>query len=130
DGFTTMRTVVDGDAEAGVRDAFTAGDLSGGEEQMAERGGILRTGLRDPWDRPARDDEDVDGGLRGNIAEGDADIILMDDVRGDLLVAYFLEQRLVSHAEGRFSRPRQGGKTEGGASQGHFILDCQDVCRL
>jgi hypothetical protein len=104
DGLTTVRTVINGYTEASVRDAFTAGNLPGGEQQVTESGGILRRGCGDPWDGFARHDENVDGGLRGNVAKGDTKIVLVDDVRRDLLIAYFLEQRFVYHAVLRVSR--------------------------
>jgi hypothetical protein len=40
----------------------------------------------------------MDRCLRGYVAEGDALIVLMNDVRGDFLVADLLEQRFVGHA--------------------------------
>ena len=43
---------------------------------------VLRPG--DAGDRLFRHDEDVDGGLRADVAEGDADIVLVDDIGGDL----------------------------------------------
>lgn len=98
-GFPTVRAVVDSHAKAALCNALTAGDFSGSEQEMAQGGCILSGGGSNARDRFAGDDENMDGGLRRYIPEGDADVIFMDDVGRDFLVTDLLEQRLVSHQD-------------------------------
>ena len=94
----SIRAIVDHEAEAGFMNPFRTGHISCDQQQMAENGCILRLGKSNAGDRLARHDQNVDRCLGGNITEGHAKIILMDDGGGDLLITDFLEQRLLSHA--------------------------------
>jgi len=93
-GFPAVRAVVDGDAEAGFREAEIACDGCGGEKQVAEEGLVFRVRLADARDGLPRDDQDMGGCLRGNVPEGAAEIVLVDDFRRDLPVVDFLEKCL------------------------------------
>lgn len=83
DGLTAIGAVIDRDAEAGVADAFLAGDGSGGEQEVAKKGGVFRLGFADAGDHDFRDDEEMGGRLGADVAEGDALAVLVQDLRGD-----------------------------------------------
>ena len=93
DGLPTIGTVVDDEAEPGIRDAFEFGDLPCGVEQMAEKFGIGRSGFRHARDHPLGDHEDMNGSLWGDVAEREAPAVLEDDVGGDFAGDDFFEQR-------------------------------------
>ena len=93
DGLPTIGTVVDDEAEPGIRDAFGFGDLSGGAEQMPEELGVRRNGFRHPRDHPLGDHEDMNRCLGGNIAEREAPVVLENNVGGNLSGNDFFEKR-------------------------------------
>jgi hypothetical protein len=94
DGLAAVRAVVDYHAEAVFRAAEVGGNLSGGEKKVAEDGLVFGRCLADACDDLVRDDENVNRRLRGNIAEGEAYVIAVDYIGGDLAVADFLKNRL------------------------------------
>jgi len=94
--FSRIRTVVDYEAVSAFLDTFLARDLSRGEQQLAEQGCIVRANLADSGDRFARDDEDMDRGLRVDVAYGENVIVLADHLRGDLSRGNALEKCHVS----------------------------------
>ena len=61
---------------------------------MPEGGLVFHGRLSDTWDGLTRHDQNVRRGLRGDIVEGHAHRVLMDELCGDLLVGDLLEQRL------------------------------------
>ena len=77
DGFAAVGAVVDGDAEAGFRDSEFGGELSGGEQKVAEKRLVFSAGFADPWDIFFRDDEDVLGCLWRGVTESAAEIVLV-----------------------------------------------------
>ena len=58
---------------------------------------ICGGGIGKLWDVLFGDDEDVGGGLGRNVAEGETEIIFVDDVRGDFFAEDFAEEGGVSH---------------------------------
>ena len=93
DGFAAVGAVVDDEAIAGLVEFELAGDFLGGGEEMAEDGvvfggyggvaGVVLFG----------DEEDVDGGLGGNVTEGEDVVVLIDDVGWDLAIDDPFEDR-------------------------------------
>ena len=61
---------------------------------MPESSLVFHGRLSDTWDGLARHDQNVSRGLRGDIMEGHAHRVLMDELRSDLLVGNLLKQRL------------------------------------
>ena len=96
DCFAAVGTVVDDEAVAGGGYVFAAGDVSGGEQEVAEEALIIGLGSSDAGDGFFRNDEDVNRGLRGNVAEGEALVIFEDDVGGDFAGDDFFEKRHAS----------------------------------
>jgi hypothetical protein len=110
DGLAAVRAVVDHDAESAFRAALVSGDLRGGEEQVTEDGLVFRGCITNAGDDVLGDDEDVDGCLRGNVAEGEAMFVAVDHIGGDLTVADFLKNRL--HCVGNLAGKGLSGKCE------------------
>ncbi len=90
-GFAAVGAVVDDDAET-LGEVFAAGDLGGGEQEVAEQRLVLRGCGGDTGQRFFRNDEDVDGGLWRDVAEGEAEFVLMHDVCGDFAGGDFFEK--------------------------------------
>ena len=93
DGFTTVGAVVDHDAET-LGETELTGELTGNEQQMPESGLVFHGRLSDARDGLTRHDQNVSRGLRGDVMESHADNVLMDELRGNLLVGDLLKQRL------------------------------------
>ncbi len=93
--FSPLFSVVDDQPKSplGGPDAESFGDLSGGEQEMPESLPIVVLRLANSGDHPLRHDEDVDGSLTIDVAESDADIVLVDDVCGNLASDDFFEER-------------------------------------
>ena len=88
DGLRPAHAVVDHDAEPVLAQPLLLGDLPRHEEQVAEGLFVLgRRGLGEPAEPVAGlwDHQEMDGGLRGDVAEGQALGVLEDDVCRDLL---------------------------------------------
>ncbi len=98
DGFAAIRAVVDDDAETVVEIEF-AGQLRGDEEAVSEGGFVMGESFAEAWDGFAGDYEDVNGGLRINVADGDAFVVLVFEGGGDLAGDDFFEERLGVHLE-------------------------------
>lgn len=96
-GFAAVRTVVDDHAEAIFGKSFLFCDRGGGEQEVAEEGLVGGVGFSHARDGLARDHEDVNGCLWGNVAESDAMLILVDEGGRDFPVADFLEEGLFGH---------------------------------
>lgn len=86
--------------------AALAGDARGGR---GHRSGQLGVGLRERWDVPLRDDEDVERRDRASVAEGEHRTVLVDDLRGQLPPDDLAEEALrVVRAVGHVD-PEYGG---------------------
>ena len=97
DGLAAVATIVDDDAKAVIGESFFAGDVGGGEQEVAEPGLIGDVGLSHTCDGLARDHQDVNGCLRGDVAKGDAVLVFMDEGGRNFAVADFFEKGLFSH---------------------------------
>lgn len=91
DGFTAMCAVVNHSTEAGFRESELFGDLSGGEEEVAEEGLVFGCGLANAGDGLARYDEEVCGSLRRNVREGTTKLVIVEDFSRDFPVVNFLK---------------------------------------
>jgi hypothetical protein len=83
DRLARARARVDDGAVAALRESFLGGDARRGEEESAEEGLVGVGGVGERGDVAARDDEDVGGGLRVDVAEGEGVLVRVDDLRGD-----------------------------------------------
>ncbi len=86
--------MVDGDAETGFRNTQIGRKLSRCQEEVTQDSPVVLRSLADPGDRLFRNDEDVHRCLGGDVAESAAQIVLMNDFRGNLAVVDFLKKRL------------------------------------
>ena len=94
DCFPPVGSVIDDQAVTRfVQLELTAHALRSGEE-LAENRAVLGRNGSVPSMVFFRDNQDMNGGLRGGIAEGNGVIILKDDVSGHLAIDDALENRL------------------------------------
>ena len=100
DGFSAVGTVVNDEAVACGSYVFAAGDVSGGEEEVAEEALIIGLSGSDAGNVFFGNDEDVDRGLGGDVAKGETLVVFEDDVGGDFAGDYFFEK---GHASWRLS---------------------------
>jgi hypothetical protein len=110
DGLAAVRAVVNHHAESALRETEAGGDLRGGEKEMAEDGLIPGFRLADAGDGFVGHNQDVKRRLRGNIAEGEAMLVAVNHIGGDLPVADFLKNRL--HSGGNLAGAGHSGKPE------------------
>ena len=93
DGFATVRTVVDYDTVTGG-EFEVAGDLGGGEEQVAEEGLIFGRSFCHTCDQFFRNHQHMHGRLGLYVVDGDAVLILMRNLGGNFMVDDFLKYGL------------------------------------
>ncbi len=99
-GFAAVRTVIDDEAVAGGGDIFAAGDFGSREEQVAKEVLIIGLCASDARDEFFGNEENVDGRLRRDVAEGQAQVVLKNDIGGDFASDDFFEE---GHASWRLS---------------------------
>ncbi len=80
--FASIGAVIDDQAEASSEAEF-AGHGAGGEEEVAEDGLLVGSGLADSRYHRFRDDQEVDGRGGSDVVYNDAVIVLVLDVRRD-----------------------------------------------
>ena len=93
DGFSAVGAVVDDEAVAAGVQFQLAGDFLGGGEKVAEDGVVFRGDSGVAGVVLFGDEEDMNGGLGGDIAEGEDLIVLVEDVGGKFAVDDPLEDR-------------------------------------
>ena len=93
DGLPSVGPVIDDEAVTGLVELTLAGDLLGGGKEMAKNGMMFRRDGGMPSMVLLRDEQNVDRGLGGDIAEGDNMGILIDDVGFGLAVDDPFEDR-------------------------------------
>ena len=86
DGFSTIGAIIDDEAIAGFFELALAGNALGGDEEMSEEGMILGGNGAVAGVMFFRDEKDVDGGLGGEITEGEDVIILVKNIGRNLAV--------------------------------------------
>lgn len=80
--FASVGAVIDHEAKAAGEAEF-AGDGAGGEQEVAEDRLLVGRGLADAGNDRLGDDEQVDGSLRGDVVDDDAELVLVFDFGGD-----------------------------------------------
>lgn len=96
DRLAAVRSAVDHGAVAARQFEFL-GELRGDDEQVADEFGIVRFEVGEGDDLPFGNHQQVRGRLRIDVAEGDAAVVLVDDVGGDLAIDDSLEDGFVGH---------------------------------
>lgn len=86
DGFSTIGAIIDDEAIACFFELALAGNALGGDEEMSEEGMILGGNGAVAGVMFFRDEKDVDGGLGGEITEGEDVIILVKNIGRNLAV--------------------------------------------
>lgn len=79
------------EAEAGGGDVEFTRDFGGGDHQVAEQGGIGGGGLPHVGEVILGNDDDMDRGLGVDVVEGEAVVVLVDDLGGNLSPDDFAE---------------------------------------
>src|SRR5262249_39964559 len=67
-------------------------DFTRGQQHLAQQSGVFRGGFGDTRDRPARDDEDMDGRLWANVFDGEKVVRLMNEPRRDFARCDFFKK--------------------------------------
>ena len=86
DGFSTIGAIIDDEAIAGFFELALAGNALGGDEEMSEEGMILGGNGAVAGVMFFRNEKDVNGGLGGEITEGEDVIILVKNIGRNLAV--------------------------------------------
>ena len=109
DGFAAIGAIIDDEAITGFFELALAGDPLGGDEEMSEEGMILGrdgtvAGVMFFWN-----DKNVDGGLGGEITEGEDVIILVENIGGEFAVDDPLEDGFGHRASYQIVSSRREG---------------------
>jgi len=99
DCFPPVRSVIDDQAVTRFVQLELPAHVLCGCEELAENGAVLGRNRSMPSMVFFWDNQDVNGGLGGGIAEGNGMIILIDDVSGHLAIDDALENRLGHRAD-------------------------------
>ena len=97
DRLPPVGTGVDDQAVARCGEALLFGDLAGFEQQVAEQGAVLGSGVLHAGDDFLGDDEDVRRGLGLDVAESQTIVVLIDDVGGNFAADDFAKNSLFAH---------------------------------
>ena len=97
DDLPGTRPVVDVDSEGVVGQALLARDLASDVEEVSQQDAILNVGVAEPRYVSLGDDDYMQGRLRVDVPKGQAVLILVDDIRGDLAAKDLAEDRIVVH---------------------------------
>ena len=109
DGFSTIGAIIDDEAIAGFFELALAGNALGGDEEMSEEGMILGRNGAVAGVMFFRDEKDVDGGLGGEITEGEDVIILVKNIGRNLAVDDALEDGFGHRASYQIVSSRREG---------------------
>lgn len=88
-----VRAMIDCEAEA-TGESELLRHHAGHHEQMAEHGLVGRLSFADPGDDTLGYDQQMNGRLRLNVMDDDAELVLVFDPSGDFAVDDFLEECL------------------------------------
>lgn len=107
---STMRTIIDNQAETARHQAFLMGNLLSREHQMAQKFLLVLSRIAQTveailvlWNH-----QKVNRALRVDVAEGQANVILVDDVRWNLLRNQLVEEGRRVRIDRRISRSSSG----------------------
>jgi len=110
DGLSSVPAVVDDYPEPILGEAFLFRDDPNPGEEMAEEILVRRIGLPDTHDQFPGDEEEMHGGLRGDVAEAETEVVLVDDISRDFTIGDLLEDGFLGHG---LSESERGGQGEG-----------------
>lgn len=91
-GFAAVRAIVDHDAVTGG-EVELAGQVGGGEQQVAEQGLVGERRLVDPRNGFLGYDQNMHGRLRLDVVNGDAVLVFVSNLGGDFAGDDFFEER-------------------------------------
>ena len=109
-GFSAIPAIVDHHPEPALTQTFLFGDDTDAGEEVAEDILVRRIGLPDPDDQIFRNEEQVHRGLRGDVAEAETEVVLVDDVARDFPVGDLLKDGFLRHG---MSKSEREGKRDG-----------------
>lgn len=82
DRLPTLAVAVEHQPEAPLRDAFLPGNLVRDQQEMPEQPIVVLSRIQKRREVSARNDQDMDRGLRMDVLEGHGLVILIDDLAG------------------------------------------------
>ncbi len=109
DGFPAIGAVIDDEAIAGFFEMALAGDPLGGGEKVGKDGVILGGNGAVAGVMFFGNEKDMDGGLGGEIAEGENVIVLVHDIGGHLAIDDALENGFGHRANYQMVSSRREG---------------------
>jgi len=118
DGLAAIVAGVDDQAVA-VGEGVGAGEIGGDGGEMAEEGSVVRGGVGERGEVLLGDDEDVSGGLRVDVGEGEGEVVLVEagggDGAGDDLAeeAVWIRLRWIRLRHAEILSPASGGARRG-----------------
>ena len=93
--FAGIRAVIEDEPKTVLREAELIRDFTGLEHEMAENLVILRRRFGNARDRFLRDQQHMRRGLWLDVAKGDDEIVLINDLRRDFTCDDFFKQGFV-----------------------------------
>ena len=108
DGLPSVPAVVDDDPEPILGEAFLFRDDPDPGEEMAEEILVGGIGLPDAHDQFPGDEEEMHGGLRGDVAEAETEVVLVDDIARYFTIGDLLEDGFLSHGPSEGERKGEG----------------------
>jgi hypothetical protein len=95
--FSSVGSVIDHDPEARIRKTFLFRNVADPGHEMAEE--VLICGLRfpDPDHEFLGHKQEMNGGLRPDVAEAEALLVFVNNLAGDLAIGDFLENGFLGH---------------------------------
>ena len=107
-GLPSVLAVVDDDSEPILGEAFLFRDDPDPGEEMAEEILVGGIGLPDAHDQFPGDEEEMHGGLRGDVAEAETEVVLVDDIARYFTIGDLLEDGFLSHGPSEGERKGEG----------------------
>src|SRR5690606_29079585 len=95
-GLAGAGAVVD-DQPEGIADAGGGGDLAGGGHQVAEQRPVVVAGIHQPGDGFSGDQQQMGGSLGGDVADGETELVFVEDLARDLAIDDAGKYRLFCH---------------------------------
>jgi len=108
DGLPSVPAVVDDHPEPILGEAFLFRDDPDPGEEMAEEILVGGIGLPDAHDQFPGDEEEMHGGLRGDVAEAETEVVLVDDIARYFTIGDLLEDGFLSHGPSEGERKGEG----------------------
>jgi len=106
--FAGVPAIVEYEAETIVRQAQFPGNFGGFQQQMTKLGLVFGLRFGNARDGFLRDQEDMRGRLRGDVVEGNDQVVLINNPGRDFTSDDFLEQGLTHTFDCHAARSRAG----------------------